>query len=69
MLGGLRLRAGLVAGDEQENGVHDGGTVQHCGHENVVAWTVDERNVPEELEFATAVGPFAWELVVFVAAC
>lgn len=26
MLGGLRLGAGFVSGDEEEGGVHDGGT-------------------------------------------
>ena len=33
----LRLRAGLVGGDEQERAVHDGGAVEHGGHEDVVA--------------------------------
>lgn len=41
----LRLGARLVGGDEEECGVHDGGTVEHGGHENVVTRAVDERDV------------------------
>jgi hypothetical protein len=29
----------LITSDEQHSGVHDGGTVQHCGHQNVVTRT------------------------------
>ena len=36
VLGGLRLGTALVAGNEEQGGVHDGGPVQHGGHENVV---------------------------------
>jgi hypothetical protein len=45
VLGGLGLRAGLVGGDEEEGGVHDGGTVEHRRHENVVTGAVDEGDV------------------------
>lgn len=47
VLRGLRLRAAFVTGDEEEGGVHDGGTVEHGSHENVVARAVDERDVSE----------------------
>jgi hypothetical protein len=47
MLGCLRLRAGLVASDEKESGVHDGSAVKHGGHENAVAGAVDEGDMPE----------------------
>ena len=33
----LRLRAALVGRNQEERSVHDGCTVQHSGHENVVA--------------------------------
>ena len=43
----LRLRTGFVTGNEEEGGVHDGSTRQHCGHENVVSGTVDEGDMSE----------------------
>jgi len=45
VLGGLWLRARLVAGDQQQRGVHDRGAVEHGGHQDVVAGAVDERHV------------------------
>lgn len=45
MLARLWLRAGFVAGDEQEGSVHDGGTVQHGRHENVVTWAIHKGHV------------------------
>ena len=45
MLGGLRLRTRLVGRNEEESGVHDGGSVQHGRHENIVTGTIDERDV------------------------
>ncbi len=68
VLRGLRLRAGLIAGDEEESGVHDGGTVQHGGHEDVVAGAVDEGDVPHKAHHALAVGVVALEHVLLVAA-
>lgn len=49
VLGSLRLRAGLVARDEQESCVHDGSTVQHGGHENVVTGAVYKGNVSDKV--------------------
>lgn len=45
MLGSLGLRTGLVGGDEEESGVHDGSTVEHGGHENVVTGAIDKGDV------------------------
>ena len=45
----LRLRTGLIAGNEEQGGVHDGGSVQHRGHENVVAWTIHEADVTHQV--------------------
>ena len=45
VLGRLRLRAGFVRGDEEQRGVHHGGTVQHGCHQNVVTRAVDKRDV------------------------
>ena len=42
MLGGLRLRAGFVAGNKEKGGVHDGGTRQHSAHQNIVTGAIDE---------------------------
>ena len=50
VLRGLRLRARLVGGDQQQRGVHDRRAVQHRGHQNVVARAVDERHVPLQLK-------------------
>lgn len=47
VLGRLRLRARFVRGDEEQRGVHHGGTVQHGRHQNVVTGTVDKRDVSE----------------------
>jgi hypothetical protein len=43
----LRLRTRFITGNEEEGGVHDGGTGQHCSHENVVSRTVDEGDMSE----------------------
>mmetsp|Transcript_26170 Transcript_26170/g.53598 ORF Transcript_26170/g.53598 Transcript_26170/m.53598 type:complete len:270 (+) Transcript_26170:912-1721(+) len=48
VLGGLGLGAGFVAGDQEEGGVHHRGAVEHRGHQNVVAGTVDEGDVAAE---------------------
>ncbi|RNA23537.1 hypothetical protein BpHYR1_030778 [Brachionus plicatilis] len=69
MLGSLGLGTGLVAGNEQQDRVHDGGAVQHGSHENVVARTVDKGQVTQQLEFAGAARALARELVLFAAAC
>lgn len=45
----LGLGAGLVGRNEEERRVHDGRTVQHGRHQNVVARTVDERDVSARL--------------------
>jgi hypothetical protein len=35
--------------NQQESGVHDGGAVEHGGHENVVAGAVHKRHVAAPL--------------------
>ena len=50
--------------DQQEGGVHDGRSVQHGGHEDVVSGTVDERDVPDQPEVAAAGRPAAREAVL-----
>lgn len=42
MLRRLGLRAGFVARNQQQGGIHDGGSRQHGAHENVVARAVDK---------------------------
>lgn len=42
MLRGLWLGAGLVSGDQEQSGVHDGGTCEHSCHQHVVPWAVDK---------------------------
>jgi hypothetical protein len=44
----LWLGAGLVAGNQQHGGIHDGRTVEHGGHENVVARAIDEGDVADK---------------------
>uniref|UniRef100_A0A8W7PAI2 Uncharacterized protein n=1 Tax=Anopheles coluzzii TaxID=1518534 RepID=A0A8W7PAI2_ANOCL len=64
MLGRLRLRAGLVARNQQQGGVHHRGTVQHGCHENVVPGAIDEAHVAHQLEATGAGGPVAREAIV-----
>jgi hypothetical protein len=66
MLRRLRLGARLVPGDKQQRGVHDRGTVQHGGHENVVARAIDERDVPDELHARIASRPLARRALLLV---
>ena len=47
--------------DEEKSGVHDGGAVQHGGHQNIVSRTIDERDVSNQTELTAATGPIAWE--------
>lgn len=54
VLAGLGLGARLVAGNQQQGGVHDGGARQHRAHENVVAGAVDEGDVALEAVGARA---------------
>jgi hypothetical protein len=56
MFGSLRLGASLVSGNEQEGGVHDGGPVQHCRHENVVSGAIDEGHVTAQMVGSTSFG-------------
>ena len=63
VLGGLRLRARLVRGNEQQRCVHDSGAVQHGGHEDVVPRAVDEGHVTDADELALAAGTGAGEAV------
>lgn len=64
MFARLRLRTGLVAGDQEERRVHDGGSVQHGGHEDVVSGTIDETDVTDEPEATRTGRPDAREVVV-----
>ena len=59
VLARLGLRAGLVAGDQKESRIHDGGAVKHGRHEDVVSGTVDEGHVAKQGHGAAATGTFA----------
>lgn len=65
MLGGLGLGTRLVASNQKECGIHNGGSVQHGGHKNVVTGAIDERNVTNQLEATSARWPIAWKAVIF----
>ena len=54
MLTRLRLRVGLVSGDEQKRGVHDGRTGQHRSHERIVTRAIHEGDMPRENELSLA---------------
>ena len=47
----LGLGASLIAGNQEEGSIHDGGSVQHGGHENVVSGTIDKTDVTSEAVF------------------
>ena len=38
----LRLGTCFVAGNEEESGIHNRGTVKHCSHQDVVTGTINE---------------------------
>mmetsp|Transcript_21621 Transcript_21621/g.47063 ORF Transcript_21621/g.47063 Transcript_21621/m.47063 type:complete len:439 (+) Transcript_21621:259-1575(+) len=54
VLSRLRLRAGLVACDKQKGRVHDGGSVQHGSHENIVTRAVNEGDMSHQPPIAFA---------------
>ena len=68
MLGCLRLWTRLVCCDEKKCGVHHGCPVQHRSHEDIVSWTIDERDVAYKLHPVSASRPFARRVVLFVGA-
>jgi hypothetical protein len=48
VLTSLWLRIRLITGHKKESSVHHSSASEHCCHQGVVAWTVDERNMSEE---------------------
>lgn len=67
MLAGLRLRTAFVAGDEQQSGVHDGGTRQHGAHENIVTGAVDEGHMAQQTICSTTPIAFTGRVDLFFA--
>lgn len=57
-----------LTGNQEESGVHDGGSVQHSGHKNVVTGAIDETDMTHQLEATGARWPIAWEAIVFAGA-
>ena len=47
----IYLRARFIAGYEKQRSVHDGSSVQHGGHQNVVTGTVNEADVTHKTVF------------------
>jgi hypothetical protein len=68
MLRCLGLRTRFVGCNEKKCGVHDRCAVQHGSHENVVPWTVDERDVTDEFHAVTTAWSFAWWVILLVGA-
>ena len=66
VLGRLWLGARFVTRDEKEGGVHDGSTVQHSGHQNVVARAVNERDMADEFHAVTTPWALARWVIFFV---
>src|SRR6266403_5819138 len=64
----LGLRTRFVRCDEKKCGVHDRRAVQHGSHQNVMSWTVDERDVTNELHPVSTAWPFAWWVILLVGA-
>ena len=50
----LRLGTRLVTGNQEEGSVHDRCAVQHGGHENIVTWAIDERDMTQQVHLACA---------------
>jgi hypothetical protein len=66
MLRCLRLRAGFISGDEEESGVHDGSTVQHRSHQNIVAGTIDEGDMADKFHSVTTPRAFTRRAVFLI---
>ena len=66
VLASLWLRACLIAGDEEKSSIHDGSTVKHGGHENVVTGAIDERDMANELHTRVTARTFAGRVVFLV---
>ena len=62
----LRLRACLIAGNEEEGGIHDRCTVKHRGHQNIVTWAINERDMANELHSGIAAWTLAWGVIFLV---
>lgn len=50
MLTSLRLRAGLITSNQKQSGVHNCSSSEHSSHEHIMAWAINEGNVPDQLE-------------------
>lgn len=62
VLRGLRLGTSFVSGDEEKSRVHDGGAVQHGGHQDIVSGTVNEGDMTDEFHARST----AWSLAGWV---
>lgn len=62
------MAGGSLTGNEQECCIHDGGSVQHSGHQDVVTGAIDEADVTHQLEATGARWPIAREAVILAGA-
>jgi hypothetical protein len=64
----IRMRSKLqslqLTSNQQQSCVHDSGSVQHRGHENVVSRAINEGDMTNQLELAIACWSVAWEGVI-----
>ena len=52
---GLRLGTSLVAGDEENRGIHHGSFVENGSHENIVTRAIDKGNVAADAVLASLI--------------
>ncbi len=62
----LWLWARLVTRDQKKGCVHDRGTVEHRGHQDVVTWTIDEGDMTDKLHAGVAAWTFTGWIVLLV---
>ena len=64
----LGLRAGLITSNKEESSIHDCGTVEHGGHQDIVTGTIDEGNVTLKTKSTSATLTRAGNVVLLVGA-
>jgi hypothetical protein len=51
--------------DKKKSSVHDGGSVEHGRHENVVTGAVDKGHVSDKTKLTTTAGTFTRKYIIF----
>jgi hypothetical protein len=66
MFTSLRLGAGLVTSDQKKSRVHDSSSCEHSSHEHIMAWAINEGDVPDKLKNGITAKRCAFWVVLFL---